>query len=254
MPPVLHLGKYFRYIWEERDLLVVVGDFSEVAISRRLYDERYKIAPIAREADDQLSRLMGAAALAAVSLADRESWGWTLTTAGSELGFFVGVEPEGMICGRVSPSDPEKTAAYVQRQKGEAPLTQSLFDPTGAEPYLAVTQYFAQSVQTETRIVLDDRASGVLVQALPGGDFGAIEDVPDDELMKKIQGMVDEEGFKPVGEVLIFYECRCDDEMVLNMLTSLPEAQRKAVWGDERSLSIECPRCGRGYEVERPLH
>lgn len=254
MPPQLHLGKYFRYIWEEKDLLIVVGNFPEVALSRRLYDERHQIAPLEHDATMQLTQLMGAAALAAVSLADRESWGWTLTTVGSDLGFFVGVEPEGMICGRVSPSEPEKIGAYVQRQKGKAPVTQSFFEPDAPDPFAAVAQYFEQSVQTQTRIVLEEDASGILVQGLPGGDFGAVRQFSNGALMDEIHRMADEKLLKPVGEVLIFYECRCDDEMVLNMITSLPESERRAVWGDERSLSIECPRCGRGYEINRPLH
>lgn len=254
MPPKLHLGKYFRYLWEEKDLLIVVGSFPEVALSRQLYNDRHKIAPLEHDAYMQLTQLMGAAALAAVSLADRESWGWTLTTAGSDLGFFVGVEPEGMICGRVSPSEPEKITAYVQRQKGKAPMTQSLFEPEDPNPSAAVAQYFEHSVQTQTRIMLDEDASGILVQALPEGDLGAVRMFSDGALMAEIRRMADEEMLKPVGEVLIFYECRCDDEMVLNMMTSLPKADRKAVWGDERSLSIECPRCGRVYEITRPLH
>jgi redox-regulated HSP33 family molecular chaperone len=41
---------------------------------------------------------------------------------------------------------------------------------------------------------------------------------------------------------------------VLNMITGLPEADRRALWGDQASLTVECPRCGRSYEITRPLH
>jgi hypothetical protein len=255
MPPELHLGKYYRYLWEEMNLLVVIGHFSEVAVSRRLYEERYGIAPISESVDGTLVRLMGASALAAVSLSDRESWGWTVTFGNAPVGYFVGLEPEGMICGRVKAAEPDRNIAYVQRQKQSAPMTESFFEPVSADPAEMVTQYFTQTVQIETRVLLEEEGFGVLVQSLPGGRFETVAELTHNEFMSFIKKKIDEGAFKPVGEVLIFYECRCDDEMVLNMVTSLPEAQSREVWGEEdATLTIECPRCGRSYEIQRPIH
>ena len=252
--PTLHLGKYFRYLWEEKDLLIVEGRFSEVAVSRRLYEERHGVVVADASADKKLVELMGAAALAAVSLADRESWGWTVTFEDAPFGYFVGVEPEGMICGRVREADTTKNAALIQRQKAPAPLTQSHFEPRTADPAATVQQYFEQSVQVKTRIVLDEEASGVLVQSLPGGRFEAVSGMEDAELLALLRKLAADQVLKPVGEVLVFYECRCDDEMVLNMVTSLPEKERREIFGDGNTLTMECPRCGRTYEIQRPLH
>ena len=254
MTPKLHLGKYFRYLWEEKDLLVVEGRFAEVAVSRQLYEAQYPIADRPGEADRVLVPLMGAAALAAVSLADRESWGWTITFEDDPLGYFVGVEPEGMICGSARAAESEKRSAYVQRQQPKGKMTQSYFEPVSSDPVAAVARYFDQTVQVKTRIAVTDDASGVLVQALPGGRFEAVADLDSPALVAMCRELISADALKPVGEVLIFYDCRCNDEMILNMITSLPEAQRREVWGEETHLDVECPRCGRRYEIQRPFH
>jgi hypothetical protein len=251
--PHLHLGKYYRYLWKDTDLLVILGYFQEVAESKRLYEERYKIQPAFPEKEPQLRALMSACALAAVSLSDRESWGWTMTLPGSDVGFFCAVEPEGIITATMRPAPPNHAAVYVQRHQGTAPMTQSMLEPKSDDPVKVVEQYFNQAVQTETRIVLDADASGVLVQALPGGKFETVATLEEDKLLDLCRQSAARGDFKPMGEVLIFYECRCDDQMILSMITSLPENERKAVWGDLQSLSIECPRCGREYVIERTV-
>ncbi len=253
MPPYIHVGKYYRYLWEDTNLLVILGDFAEVAVSKKLYEERHKIEPLSNEAEKLLNRLMGSCALAAVSLADRESWGWTVSLPGSDIGMFCAVEPEGVITASARPSPIDREAIYVQRQKGTAPMTQSLLTPLSADPCEVVSLYFNQAVQTKTRIVLEEDCSGILVQALPDSRFEDVENLANNELSKLCRGLASKKELKPMGEVLIFYECRCDDQMILNMLTGLPDSEREEVWGDLNSLNIECPRCRREYEIQRSL-
>ena len=247
----LQLGRYQRYLWEEAGLTVVLGSFAEIAIGKRAYEERHNIKPAEKAASQELEQLMGVAALAAVSRAEAEAWGWTVTLPGSERGFFCGVEPEGLICGRVRPASTDKAAVFLQRQKADGPVVQSHYEPLNSNPVQAISRYFAQAEQVQTRIVLDNDCSGALVQVLPDGDFSRVERVPDEELLEMLRRMADDGELKPVYEMVLFYECRCDDEMILEMITSLPDGQRKELWGSESSLTIECPRCGRDYTIQR---
>ena len=48
----------------------------------------------------ELNLMFAAAGLVAVSLPERESWGWSLSLQGSSAGLFCAIEPEGMISGR----------------------------------------------------------------------------------------------------------------------------------------------------------
>ena len=248
----LNLGRYLRYLWEEPGLLIVLGEFAEVAVSKERYEERYKIRPAADAAARELEQLMGAAALAAVARAEREAWGWSVTLPGSDSGFFCGVEPEGMVCGRVRPANADKAAVYLQRQKADGPVVQSHYEPLSNDPVKAISRYFKQVEQIQTRIVLDDSCSGALVQALPDGDFSQVENLPDEKLLERFRQMAGEGEFKPIHEMVLFYECRCNDEMILEMITSLPDGQRSELWGSESSLTVECPRCGREYTIQRP--
>jgi hypothetical protein len=247
----LHLGRYQRYLWEEKGLLVVVGGFPAVAIGKRLYEERHRIEPASAIASSELSQIMGAAVLAAMSRVERESWGWTVTLPGAERGFFCAVEPEGMVCGRVRPSSAEKAAVYLQRQKADGPLIQSQYEPLSSDPVVAISRYFKQAEQIQTRIVLDDSYSGALVQALPEGDFSQVAMLEDGKLLDLLRELAGRDELKPTHEAVVFYECRCDDAMILELITSLPDGERRELWGSESSIAVECPRCGREYTLER---
>jgi len=249
----LHLGKYYRRLFEELGLLVVIGDFPEVLVSKNLYEEKHKITRIKGEQARTFEKIMASTLLAAISLSERESWGWTISLPGSSDGIFCGVEPEGMICGRVKASEKETNMIYLQRKKDELPLMQSSYEPNTDDPALAIQRYFEQVEQIKTRIAIKENGSGVLVQSLPGGRFEEIENLTNDELIelfetKNINGLL-----KDVGEVVVFYECRCNDEMILKMITSLEQDQQNDIWGNEKHLNIECPRCGREYTINRPL-
>ncbi len=247
----LHLGKYRRYLWEKPNLLVVLGDFPEVVVSKKLYEERHGISEVAGDERETLERIMAAACLAAVSLAQRESWGWTLTLPDSPHGFFCGVEPEGMICGTVKEAPRERGSVHLHRQKADGPFMESHYAPESEDPVAAVLRYFEQVEQIRTRMALDPDGSGVLVQALPEGDFGRVADLADREMISLCRQKAQDGEFKPLQEVLMFYECRCDDKMILDMITTLPDAAREELWGDEKELNIECPRCARKYVLTR---
>ncbi len=247
----LHLGKYRRYLWEESNLLVVLGDFPEVVVSKRLYEERHGIPEVEGNERETLERIMAAACLAAVSLAQRESWGWTLTLSGSPHGFFCGVEPEGMICGTVQEAPRKKGSVHLQRQKAGGPLMESHYSPNNEDPVAAVQRYFEQVEQVRTRIALGPDGSGVLVQALPEGDFDRVADLGDEEMIRLCCQKARSGEFMALQEVLLFYECRCDDGMIQDMINALPDAERAELWGDEKELSIQCPRCARKYVMKK---
>ncbi len=220
-------------------------------VIKQLYDERHGISEVTGDERRTLERIMAAACLAAVSLAQRESWGWTLTLPGSPHGFFCGVEPEGMICGTVKEAPLEKGSVHLQRQKADGPLMESHYSPDNEDPVAAVQRYFEQVEQIRTRIALGPDGSGVLVQALPEGDFDRVTDLADEEMISLCREKARNGEFKALQEVLLFYECRCDDKMIRDMIDALPDAGRAELWGDEKELNIECPRCGRKYVIGR---
>ena len=248
--PNVHLAHFKRYLWSGPSLLVVLGESRPLLDGLLAYNARYEI-PLPSPAEERhLRAMLGACGTAALSLAERESWGWSLALPDGR-GCFVGVEPEGMMVIHPKANPEHHAQAVVQRQKPQAALTQSYFSPKSADPLRVVEHYFDQVQQTATRLAENETGRIALITALPNGSLGSLSALADEALVAELSLLAERGGLQELGEVLLFYECRCDDAMILDMLASLPEAQRKEVWGEERTLSIECPRCGRLYTVER---
>jgi hypothetical protein len=238
-----------RHLWSERSLLVVTGDLGTLLAGKRAYDARYGI-PVDAAADVRaLDRLLAAAALAAVSLAERESWGWTMTSAGAGHGLFCAAEPEGMICGTSRAADPDHAVAYVQRRKGDGPLVESRFLPVSGDPAASVQRYFEKVEQIDTRIAVDEEGAGALVQAMPGGALAELATMGDAELLAELRTVAGSDRAEHLDDVVVFYECRCDDALMIEMIAALPEASRKEIRADRSDLSIACPRCGRDFTI-----
>lgn len=248
-----NLAKYRRYLLKETNLLVVRGGIAPVIAGMDIYNLRYGIAPPQKDLRSSVQELLASAALAAVSLADRESWGWSLSFNGMKVGFFVGVEPEGMICLRILGTEDKPASGLIQRQKSGLPMTQSHIEPRTTSPRDTVEQYFSEVDQTKTRLVIGENGEGVLVHSLPDGNFDTVKDLGTNELFAFIDNAIDTGNAKEAGEVLVFYECRCSDAMISRMVENMNESDRKELFGDSQQLEIECPRCGRGYIVTRKV-
>ncbi len=251
MQELANLAHFKRYLWEEPSLLVVAGDMAPAIEGRVAYNAKFSIEEGGSVDPAVFTRILTATGLAAVSLAKRESWGWTFTLSGSSVGFFVGVEPEGMVCARICEADTDRNVAVLQRQSPEEPLKESHFEVPDGDPAHLVERYFEGVDQVATRVAVDENGRGVLVQAMPGGRFQEVTDMEAHELIERINKMVDGGEMKELQGVLLFYECRCHDDMIIRMLTDLPEEKQRELWGDLEELEVECPRCGREYAVKK---
>ncbi|NLA75971.1 MAG: Hsp33 family molecular chaperone HslO [Deltaproteobacteria bacterium] len=247
----MHLAHYYRYHWERADLIVVTGDAAQIWKGFTAYCRRYKIPVPEAEKKTMLFRMFAAAGLAAVSLPEAEYWGWSVTFSGLNTGIFCGVEPNGMMCGTLLKSNPERNLVAVQRQAINAPATQSRFSLFTHDPVEAVEHYFAESEQTLIRIAVDDTGKGVLLRPLPGGRFDEIEGLTDSELISRCYGMANKGKITLLHEMLFFYECPCSIQIIDKMIKSLPEDQQKTLWRDLDHLEVLCPRCSRKYLINR---
>ncbi|MDA8125784.1 MAG: Hsp33 family molecular chaperone HslO [Deltaproteobacteria bacterium] len=242
---------YCRYLWERPNLIVVAGEAGEIWKGYRAYRERYGIPPAGPQGAALLERLFAAAGLAALSLPEAESWGWSVTFPGSSVGLFCGIEPEGSVCGQVLVSEREKNLVVVQKQGRNTSLTQSHFALLTHDPVEAVERYFEEAEQTLIRIAVDGRGRGVLLRPMPGGHFADISGLADDALIERCWGMAAEGTIRKLAEARLFYECPCNQEKIDKLIAALPREQQDELWGDLEKLEVSCPRCGRSYGVER---
>ncbi len=246
-----HLALYKRSLDQEHHLLVVRGNVAPMLAGMKAYHERHGIEPPQPNLGSLTRELLAATALGALSLAERESWGWSLTFEGMDVGFFVGIEPEGMVCVRARTAETSRASIMVQRQKEGMPMTQSHLRPRTRSPRDMVEQYFAEVVQTKTRLEITEAGEGILVHALPGGRFDMVEALEPGGVIRYFDSAAAAGRLRELGEVVLFYECRCSDEMVLDMILGMPEPDLRELFGDLPQIEIECPRCGRRYSMAR---
>lgn len=246
-----NLATFRRYLWAESSLMIIKGDIYPVMDGMMEYNARFGIDNPAPAIAATVTSLMAATGLAAISLAERESWGWTLTLPGSSYGFFIGVEPEGMMCIRVKQTDPRITSVVVQRQKPKLPAVQSHYEALDAEPVKVVQRYFEEVEQTDTRILVSPKGEGLFLHGLPGCDFSAWAVINRDELAELVAKLEVQRSLKRLNEVLLFYECRCNDDMVAKMIENLPGNKPDELFGDLDEIEVECPRCGRKFRIRR---
>jgi hypothetical protein len=251
MSSEMHLAHYYRYHWEDNDLIVVTGEAAEIWEGYKAYCGRYSIPLPSNDGTSMLMRMFAGAGLASVSLPEPEYWGWSVTFPGLATGLFCGVEPNGMMCGTVLKSDPERNLVAVQKQGKNSPVTQSRFSLHTHDPVEAVERYFAESEQTLIRIAVDDKGKGALLRPLPGGKFDQIDGLTDNELISRCFKLSEENKITLLQEMLLFYECPCNMQMITQMIKSLPEGEQKELWGDLDHLEVSCPRCGRKYLINR---
>ena len=143
MDKQMNLAHYFRYLWEEPNLIVIVGNSEEIIKGHIAYNAHYKIN-LTEKNNAELNLMFAAAGLVAASFPERESWGWSLSLPGSSAGLFCAIEPEGMISGKVIQTEKDKNTAVVQRQKPGSEITQSNFSLKSSNPVKAAEQYFEE--------------------------------------------------------------------------------------------------------------
>ena len=251
MNSLQNVAKYRRYLMNKESLLVVQGNISPVLAGMSVYNARYKISPPPEILAPIVKELLAATALSALSLADRESWGWSLTFRGMPEGFFVGLEPEGMICLRILPADSEKVSGMIQRQKAGLPMAQSHIEPRTASPKDVVEQYFSEVIQTRTQLAVKEDGESMLVQSLPGSSFDGLEGLDSELLFAYVDRAVGEGSIREAGEVLLFYECRCSEEMISRLVRNMSDSDKRDLFGSFSQVEMECPRCGKEYTVRK---
>lgn len=131
----------------------------------------------------------------------------------------------------------------------------------------ACEHYFSRSEQLPTRLLLtqrDERAAGILLQALPGTDpdtdswarLGLLLDTlgPDELLELPAETLLwrlfHEDGVRLLAEQALRFGCTCSRARVEAMLAGLGEAEATAaIQGD--SASVICEFCGQDYRFDR---
>jgi molecular chaperone Hsp33 len=144
---------------------------------------------------------------------------------------------------------------------------------------LCAEQYFAQSEQTPTRVLLatarvqDDgparwRAGGILIQNIAGDAARGSTDEAWNTVQMLFQTLGEDELVDPTlsGDTVLFrlfHEdgvrvfdktpikafCRCSEERILSVLRSFPAEERAEMVEDDGAIKVTCEYCSRTYVI-----
>ncbi len=72
----------------------------------------------------------------------------------------------------------------------------------------------------------------------------------DKEDASSLSFLIDKEGFLPIGESVIKFQCTCNLDHIRNSLLLLPETERNELLEDEVT-EVCCHYCGKKYNIPR---
>ena len=243
------------------------------------------------EQQNTAKEIIISAALAAETQMIREMWGWTLRLPFKDWGVFCGVEADGSICCRMTRLKPEAAkdvlgAVAVQRVTDGGPVRQSMLIPRDTTVRLIVEQYFDESEQLPARLALHENEA-LLALSMPDAHWNEIASLAEADLLKRFHELlqdqniheeknVEDEAEKTVAqrvraqyeqlhsgtalshgdlkcthEAVFFYDCRCNEEQMKKVISTLSQAHQDELWKDTDHLEIECPRCGRKHIIKK---
>ncbi|MEH6470704.1 MAG: Hsp33 family molecular chaperone HslO [Halopseudomonas sp.] len=141
------------------------------------------------------------------------------------------------------------------------------------KPHLAqcLEQYFADSEQLATRIMLcadDERAAGMLLQALPSNDEGERYAENWSRVAHLGSTLTEKELLELDNETLLFrlfheetvrvfdpsslaFQCDCSKERCLGALRTLSDVELEEMLSEQGTIEMDCQFCKSRYQIDR---
>ncbi len=169
--------------------------------------------------------------------------------------------------------------AGLQAQFGDARMVITIDPGEGKERYQGVVElvgdtladalreYFMRSEQLPTQLWLgasEERAAGILLQALPGEEkdpdawnraVALADTVTDQELLELpatelIHRLYHEEDVRMFEREPVSFRCSCSEERVRNMIRSLGSEEAQSILRDEGAIHVACEFCNAQYHFD----
>jgi molecular chaperone Hsp33 len=179
-----------------------------------------------------------------------ETIAWTANLRAPRVNFFAtGSSVYEYITGRLFTKDvrePDRNFLYSQTTtQGKEPRT-STIEVDSSDPIEWLQHFYNQSEQRPGRAFRLQNDTYVLIAAQPDFDeewFGAL----DAEQVAKIS---DNEQTKVLETRRFKFSCGCSQERILPTLSAWKDKPGE-LFGDDATLSLQCPRCAKKYLITR---
>lgn len=239
-----------RFLSREHNLLAARGMFTPLFDDFLAHSRRWVGEP------DGLVMTMMRQGLAAAALyltcrPNDEQTAWTFNFPEPPLNIFVTADAgRGAVVGRYFDREiraTEHNRLFVQtvRRIGEPYL--SAIEVHGFDLLLILEAYYTQSEQATARFFEYDRDEFVMLMALPGIDEPWLRGLS----MGQARELLDAPGTRLIEKRPVSFGCTCSDARIIEIMRGMFRDRPDELFGGEAKVEVNCPRCGRAYDLER---
>lgn len=245
--PGLEVRTYFV---RSRNALVARADFAPLYVDYYLgladSGQRH-----AEAADTLLKESIVALTLHCACRPWKETVAWTIHFEKPGLNVFVtGANETGDVTGTVFSEDVRAVGGnrlYADVAPGREPLRRSVVGFGKDRPFAAVERLYAQSEQRLGRFFQYAEEDYVLVSAQPDGDEAWLAELDETAVRRLDQ----DEPLSLLERRRYRWHCGCSQGRMLEVLAPAMRKDPAALFGNEASLRMRCPRCGARHVVTR---
>lgn len=180
-----------------------------------------------------------------------EEVAWTVNFQKPRFNLFVtGNCHQENVVGRAFTKDIKAASSnrfIAQVRDGRAPTRQSMVEFQGTDFFAILEHFFQQSEQRLARLFREDEETFVMITAQPDCDLAWLRQL-DDEAVRRLS---QEETLKLLETRVFRFSCGCDLDRILPTLATLTASLIDDLYGDDDSVTIQCPRCGARFPLSR---
>jgi molecular chaperone Hsp33 len=238
------------YFVRERNALLARADFSELYVDYYLHQGQfgYHHAP---EHDGLLKEALAALTLHCASRPWNEAWAWTIHFREPLLNLFVtGDNRRGIVVGQIFTENVKNDGrnlfcADLARERADS--RRSTVEFSSRTPFAIVEEFYDRSEQRPARYFRYGPEDFVMLSAQPGCDlewFHALDD-------NRARTLDETETLSLLEKRFYRWGCGCSQERMFSVLGHMMRSDPHALFGEEDSLRVSCPRCGALHIVTR---
>lgn len=233
-----------------RNALVAQADFGPLFVDYYLHlnDHGIKVAP---EHDALFKRALAGFVLHCASRPWNEMTAWTINFQQPLVNLFLtGDNENGAVTGRVFDENvkelPENLFfADVIRGRGEKRRSSVSF--AGSDPLTAVEEFYVRSEQRGARYFQLAEETFALVAEHPDCDLAWFRALTTADVAR----LAETETVNLMERRIQRWHCGCNQRRMLQVLSPVFRSDGDALFGDQATLEIRCPRCSARHLVTR---
>lgn len=234
----------------ERNVLLASADFSNLFVDYFLHLQKNGLE-VRRDNAEFFKDFLAGFALHAASHPRNEVLAWTIHFQDPKLNIFLGGDTElSVVTGRIFTkglSHEDSNMFYQDLVVRGKPLHRSIVPFEGTDPKGTIEFYYSQSEQRPGKFFHLGGDRYALASAHPDWDESWFRNLT----AEKTRSLPETETLSLIETRRYGWHCGCSYPKILEILKSPMEADPHALFEDDESITVNCPRCAARYRVSR---